>query len=297
MEEEIRKLYASGYSAKRIAKELSCTTYKVRIALKDQIQLPNEDICKAIINDYMSNRLTIKSLVKKYKFDRSTLAAIFCQYNIEESRRKTKVDDSYFERIDTEHKAYWLGFLMADGYNNQKDGKIEITLKSSDRQMLDLFNNDIQSDYKISDKKIGAYNACRITVRSRQMSDNLAAHGCIQKKSLILKFPDIRDDLVPHFIRGYFDGDGSITSREKSYNFHIVGTKDFLEKCRGYIGLSNTKLDHKGESYDLRYGGRKNAETIYEYLYEAATIFLERKHTEFIKCKLPSQLKATEELG
>lgn len=270
---------------KRIAKELSCTNYKVRIALKDKIELPNEDICKTIINDYIDNYSTIKFLIKKYKIDRSTLTSIFCRYNVEETRRKTKVQDSYFDNIDTEHKAYWLGFLMADGYNNEKHGKIEITLKSTDKEMLELFNKDIQSEYKISDKNIGKYNACRLTIGSRKMSDSLSKIGCVQCKSLILKFPTIQTELIHHFIRGYFDGDGSISIRNNSCNFHIIGTEEFLEECRKHIGLSNTKLDKKGKSYDLRYGGMNNAKTIFDYLYKDATIYLERKYIEFIKCR------------
>jgi len=291
MKEQIISLYKAGLSRKAIARQLGCTNYKVRMALLNidgAVLLPDENVCQGIIHSYTVENISTNEICKKFHVDHSTIKAVFSMYGIKESRRKTRVNDSYFKDIDTEHKAYWLGFLMADGYNDESQRKIEITLKHTDLKLLEAFKKDIESEHKISEKIIGKYKAYRIAIRSDQLSTDLARHGCVQQKSLILEFPKIPSHLVNHFIRGYFDGDGSVTIRGKACNFHLLGTKQFIESCREAMGMHYTKLSKKGNVYDLRYSGRNNLETIYNYLYKDATIFLERKHNEFVKCKLPS---------
>ena len=74
---------------------------------------------------------------------------------------KYSYDSNFFEKIDSEAKAYWLGFLYADGYihRNYKNGKIksmslELSLKSEDRAHLENFLRDIRSNVPIKDKVI-----------------------------------------------------------------------------------------------------------------------------------------------
>ena len=79
-------------------------------------------------------------------------------------------------------------------------------------------------------------NRCRFSIRNAQLHDSLIKQGCVPNKSLILTFPDINvvsEDLVRHFIRGYFDGDGCLSFNKNKYctpNISILGTKQFLEK-------------------------------------------------------------------
>jgi hypothetical protein len=102
---------------------------------------------------------------------------------------------------------------------------------------------------------------------------------------------------VNHFIRGYFDGDGSFSKGSgHEYVFKICGTKEMLEELGQRIGFPNRKFTkrHKDKknNYQLEIGGRQQVLKIGNYMYNNATIFLERKHKRYMelvnyKCKKP----------
>lgn len=293
--EEIVALYENGWSKKKLRTECKLTLERVDEAVRHipgAINLPEENICLSIIDDY-NNGMRFEALRKKYKVHGSTLNNIFYSYEIEKVRkRKRAVNKDFFECIDTEEKAYWLGFLFADGYNDERRGYIEVGLAKKDKRHLEKFKEAIESEHAIADRLIGSSHAVRLIFCSRKMSNDLSKHGCVQAKSLILEFPNtVPEELVHHFIRGYFDGDGSVSvNLEKgTYGSSVLGTKKFLDQLRTYTNLSMTKYDKKGESFALRYSGRKNLLKIYDYLYKDATIFLDRKRDKFLLCQiLPS---------
>ena len=122
-------------------------------------------------------------------------------------------DEHKFEKIDTEEKAYWLGFLDADGciHNGRNyDYGIELGLQEQDYSHLVKFKDFIEKDNKICYReKINSY---RYQFKNKTMNKDLINLGCVPHKSLILKFPDedqVPDNFLIPFIRGYFDGDGS----------------------------------------------------------------------------------------
>ena len=289
--EEIVALYKSGYTRKKIRRECGLSVGIVDKALRHipgAVSIPEKEFCELVIADY-ANRLKISDLVEKYKIDARTIDNILYFYKIPKKRRRSvAVNEDFFKSIDTEEKAYWLGFLYADGYNNEKTGSIELTLQESDLSHIELFKKTIGSEHVISKKIVdGKYICYRISICSKTLSNHLSSHGCIQAKSLILEFPEkVPEKLTHHFIRGYFDGDGSVSVNldTKRHYFHILGTENFLEEVRGHLGLSDTKLDRKGNCYDLRYGGRLNLLKIKQYMYRDATIYLERKKKKFDMC-------------
>ncbi|MDL2302602.1 LAGLIDADG family homing endonuclease, partial [Lachnospiraceae bacterium OttesenSCG-928-D06] len=134
-------------------------------------------------------------------------------------------DEHYFQQIDSEHKAYWLGFLYADGHieplrkgNKIKAYRIEIGLSAVDKSHLELFLHDIDSNAPLTYKKTiirdKTYESCRVRINNTNMCRDLISLGCVPQKSLTLTFPS--EELLPgnyvrHFIRGYFDGDGCIS--------------------------------------------------------------------------------------
>jgi len=210
------------------------------------------------------------------------------------------VNENYFKIIDNEHKAYWLGFLYADGCISESKRKnyikaltMELTLCSEDKTHLEKLNNDLESNYKISDKTIkNKYFANRVSISNTEFCKYLINKGCIQRKSLILKFPSCKivpKHLVRHFIRGYFDGDGciSVNKEKHTYSINFVGTKEFLLKIQQIlnkeIGLTMTKLNQKSgqQAFQIQWGGKNNANKFYKYLYSDATIWLDRKYEKF----------------
>ena len=185
--------------------------------------------------EYILGNISLNEVCIKHKTDKFTFANYLRSKGIS-CRRKVFFDDTLFEDIDNEEKAYWLGFLFADGnitYDLDKTKyKIELGLATIDYNHLEKYKTFLKYNKDI--KFRSSTNSCRIIVGSKKACEDLIKLGCTPKKSLILKFPkNIREDLLSHFIRGYFDGDGSIsicknTNRLKT--ICILGTLNFLKR-------------------------------------------------------------------
>lgn len=226
-----------------------------------------------IASQFNVSRETIRGLLRKQKVHVLTLSEL----KILDFPRNS----DFFEVIDTPQKAYWLGFLYADGYISTKN-EIRINLKKEDEEHLRKFLRAIQATnhtIKYSIKKDGnkIYEQAYCSIRDTKMVRDLADKGCINKKSLVLSFPTtdkLPISLYSHFIRGYFDGDGSINwtqcGRAKTPNYRIsfVGTKDILIHIRDILRKNNLSLENKGNYYCLSICGNKQLERILAYLYK-----------------------------
>jgi hypothetical protein len=208
-------------------------------------------------------------------------------------------DETIFSKIDTEEKAYWLGFLYADGAISYDGIRycVDLALKESDYNHLAKFKKFLQTDAEIKKKVIKGDNgkkhlACRISVHNKCLVGDLVAKGCMPNKSLTLEFPEysiVPKYLIIPFIRGYFDGDGSIyipKAKENSRRtgqaaISFVGTKKFLLRIREELGLSNTKLYSKGKAFQSTHGGNRNVKAFLEQIYHNATIYLDRKFLKY----------------
>ena len=168
------------------------------------------------------------------------------------------INYDYFDVIDTENKAYWLGFLFADGnittpYRVNKDGsikngiyRIEISLKEEDKDHLDMLRKElnVEKPLNISKTNYNGANRCRLYFNSKHMWEVLNSYGCTPKKSLTLTFPPISifkdKSLIKHFIRGYFDGDGCLSwcdTDHKRAHVGVLGTVKFLTELQHWLPL------------------------------------------------------------
>ena len=255
-----------------------------------------------IKNDYLKG-VSIKSLSRKYSRSGNFIYATLRFYNIEIRKdlyRKYDFDQNIFSIIDSQEKAYWLGFLYADGYIDEERGKIELSLKYDDKEHLAAFSRFIDSTPAIpitvrysmcNGKKI---KACRIIISSKKMTEDLSALGCIQAKSLQLnEIPELEDDLIRHFIRGYFDGDGFVTSKKNTENgdlrticFGFVGNYPFLKDIEETLienGVFETsrKWRQEGNAWSFKRGGNRIGKRFYDYIYKDSSIHLARKFDLF----------------
>lgn len=211
-----------------------------------------------------------------------------------ENTRKYAVNHDYFENIDSEDKAYFLGFMYADGYNRQVHGQKSMTLNLAikDISVIESLREKVCPDKKLyinyrSLKNPNWQDSVCLSVQSVKLSDDLAKWGCVQAKTHILTFPENLDpNFYRHFIRGYFDGDGYCNPKR----FDLIGTIPFLERVQEILmkelNLNKTKLGrrHKDREDTIRtliYGGTHVTKRIYEYLYKDAEYFLERKKLNF----------------
>lgn len=174
-----------------------------------------------------------------------------------------EINHEFFDLIDSEEKAYFLGFLYADGYNNNIKGSISINLQEGDGYILEKFSQLVYKTKRPLYSKPPKGNSkpqVALTISNRYMSDKLQQMGCIQRKSLVLEFPNINSDLHHHFIRGYFDGDGCITiNKQKQFHFNIVGTRTFLTELQRILvdncNLNFTKIADKKTVATFSYCG------------------------------------------
>lgn len=208
-------------------------------------------------------------------------------------KTKKEIDDNIFEIIDTEEKAYWLGFLYADGCVYEKNNGIELGLKESDYIHLVKFKNFLKSEHKICKKsKImngKEYIGYRIHFSSKKMKSDLIQKGCIPNKTYFLNFPTY--DIVPkylmkHFIRGYLEGDGCIVNnKNKKVSVELIGTEQFLLGVTKFLNIEGHIYEFcPPKKYDKKFSisGIK-AMKILHFLYDDATIYLDRKYILFQK--------------
>lgn len=201
--------------------------------------------------------------------------------------RPNTTNQNIFSKIDTEEKAYWLGFLYADGTVRSKkgDNQIELSLQEQDYEHLVKFRKFIGNNNKIAYReKQKAYRYC---VRSGQIKHDLINLGCVPKKSLILEFPtskQVPDCLLRHFIRGYTDGDGCLCVTKGAMHYELLGTEKFLKGMQSRIGLFQGTIYTKHDNSDIRricLAGQKQVKQICDWLYKDSTIYLDRKYNKY----------------
>lgn len=194
-----------------------------------------------------------------------------------------------FEKIDTEEKAYWLGFLYADGAIGSKEDKIELGLAEKDLSQIEKFRSFTMINNKISYRpKTRSY---RYSFRSQKCKDDLINKGCLPKKSLILVFPtenQVPQNLLRHFIRGYFDGDGWFSNTSECFQLGFIGTEAFIKGLLQRIEcdfnknnkILNVHRENGAKKYIINsYNGVLN---FLNYIYKDANIYLNRKYDNYI---------------
>jgi hypothetical protein len=219
---------------------------------------------------------------------------------------RKKFNENFFEVIDSEIKAYWLGFIYADGCVYTHGNTKYISIKVQDKEICDNFIRDIEGDFTTktymmkkttnSEERREVYFA---ECSSHKMFSDLNRLGVVERKSLILTFPteqQVPKHLIPHFIRGYFDGDGTvITGARFGHTYSKVktpyikigfnGTKEMLEGINKYIpetmSIHKEKRHPDTNTYFCYKSGTKTIKKIFDYLYKDATVYLSRKYQKF----------------
>ena len=217
---------------------------------------------------------------------------------------KKQIDSLFFDKIDTEEKAYWLGFLYADGYIG-KDNSIELTVKKSDSTHLTKFKTDINSNHKISTKRVKLdgkeYLASKISFKDKNMVESLQKLGCTNKKSFSIEMPQLQSkELYRHFIRGFFDGDGHIEHRKEFVQAEFACSS--ISFCKSLVAYSSDILgikmliqkDNRHKNYKVSTLSRAEGFLFLQHLYNNSKRFLDRKYEQYLNiCRSKSILPET----
>lgn len=250
-------------------------------------------------NFYVSNRSitkTSKHFNKCTKYLKRFFTHYGFKYPLENFNKKHAYNENYFEVIDTEAKAYFLGFIFADGgiYIRSRQNSIEksfkINLAEIDKHILEFFQQELGYSGKLkfiqgrefispeNKKKYFRQNQYVLYISSTKFVEHLLNLGLSNRKTYQeLSIPNIHDDLMPHFIRGYFDGDGC--SNSKGIYF-TSKTKTFLKELQSYLqNKFNSSFGNiiktKREVYLWSFTVEK--QLFLNYLYQNANYYLHRK--------------------
>lgn len=252
-------------------------------------------------------------------------------------------NENFFDKIDSEEKAYVLGFFYADGcnsdlskYGENRQNVISFTQLEQDADILNQIKAamDCNRPYVKIVQNTNGKIKYSLRIVSRKLSQSLFNLGAILNKSLVLKFPDKSifksEDLIRHFIRGYFDGDGCIwngkrkkmivkdSKHEKGYREKIVhnvkftftGCISFIEPLQEYLvkfGIvkKKTKLNFsKANNLNtstcdkvctMEYSGRGQIKNLFKFMYDGSTIYGKRKYNKFQEIFCASDEKSSVE--
>ena len=267
----------------------------------------DENHRQIIINTYYDKvDLMFDEISDMLNISRRAISRVLEEAGINTKRlNRYKLNESFFENIDSEQKAYILGLLYADGYVGDEHFN-NIVLQLKDREIIEQIAKLLDFTGEIRKSKRGGFENSKegyvLNFSSEKMANSLRNIGLYPNKSLTLNnIPNIPESLLRHFIRGYFDGDGSIILSKNSsyhkvggiikkyeypsYTFMLLGTKEFIEKVVTIMNLShyiitNTKTE---EIKCLRVCAKRDAHYLYNYLYDNSTIYLERKNSKWLK--------------
>lgn len=269
----------------------------------------SEEIVNEILQKY-DNGQSITSLNKEYHTTKVRDLLIENNRQVPESRkgigwkkRKYSLNENYFQELDSKDKAYFLGFIYADGFiTKRSQGQNILGLTLAEIEPIDKFKKYIQTDKKVGYyKKTNSYSDKSYEYKLALISDKLVSDieklGVVERKSLTLTFPELREDLIPHFIRGYFDGDGSVflhkdSRKEYSSNrylgINICGTKEFLTALSKHLpfieeGQCIYKENRKETNcWNLKMISNIRSLELYHYMYnDCDDLYLSRKKEKF----------------
>ena len=211
---------------------------------------------------------------------------------------KYSLDETYFETIDTPEKAYWFGFLYADGSISNEKSVLYVSQCNKNKELLEKFVKAIKSDvpirpfitkeHEIRGKIVKSSQQFVICLYNKKLITDLINLGCVPRKTLKKEFPAwLKPEFYRDYIRGYFDGNGSISSASKSSHFsicsmenHLLKIKEILEeKCKIVMRINSRFEDSKTK--ELVTSGKNNIIPLFHYLYDNATSFLQRKYDIF----------------
>lgn len=258
-----------------------------------------DDNKQKILKRYYEN-IGVQDIADELHCSRYMIYSKFNEWDIKRRPRKKsaprcnakyKVDYHYFDIINTEHKAYWFGFLMADGFVNNTE--ISLCLQKSDIHMIKQFATDLKCNAPIKYNKDG--NPF-LTITCKSMCNSLISKGFHNRKSWDLDFDFLRsfvpEPLLRHFIRGMFDGDGCLKYYQYPYlnkpQIHLgyTGLENVCQFIRSYFHIDRPLIHEKNKTYTVVTRKPELVLQICSYMYDDCDIYLLRKYNTYHEIKM-----------
>ena len=269
-----------------------------------KILFSKEEVNK-IIESYSKENQTLQNIAKEYKVSRSVIKRVLVEEQValrESYHYKFFCQYDIFRNINSNEKAYWLGFLAADGCvfervsspkKSQGGDCVILSISRKDKEHLVKFQSFLQGNFEIKDflQNVGfSKNSemSKIVINSKEMVQDLKDKGIVPRKSLVLKKPNTPSQFYFPYILGYFDGDGSIfQTQQGEFGISFTGTKETLEWINSLLKMAKgieQKSSLKGKNtFYLRCGGTHKPYFVLQRLYASvdSTVPLQRKFLIF----------------
>lgn len=295
LHKNIIDLYITGMPVKEIANSLGCHKALVSyVANKNGLRRRNGcNIKDEVIKDYNEGK-SMTEIAETFNISHASVSYILHQNNVKirsrsEANQQSDLNVNIFSEM-TNRGAYWLGLIASDGNLSDADKtktyRVTISLQQQDSYLIEEFKKDLNSKNKLMTRN----NQIEFKINNEKIYKDLLHYNMTPRKSLTLKFPTNLDEkYISHFVRGVFDGDGSIYFDKKTKNikprFSICGSLDLLEHIQNYmieeLGINKTKIRQKGNIYEIRYGGREAIKKIAKWMYQDSEIYMKRKKEKF----------------
>jgi DNA-binding CsgD family transcriptional regulator len=299
-------LIDSGRSATSIAKELGCgkssvlkklSEWGVKSHHKSKVNPKNllKDKTAEVIRLYKSG-VSANQIAKQLGHTGPNVLALLRKEKVEIVDFRYSVDETFFDKIDSEAKAYVLGWFYADGCVDI-EGKMRIQIQAEDRAVLEEIKKLMGYDGPLLElpppKKFPHRKAqISLQISRKTLADKLIALGCTPNKSLTITMPT--RDQVPqlyfnHFIRGIYDGDGSISIKKGKYvQCSITSTDIFLQPLREFLATIGIETKHyyrhdHTNTLQMMISKTDHSVRFLQWLYRDAHVSLSRKKDKFDK--------------
>lgn len=263
----------------------------------------SEDQKRFIINEYQEKDNTLKAIAEMFKVRPESIRNLLRKENIPITNKKTKGyprNSNFFNIIDTPEKAYWLGMFYSDGSVKANSNQIVLGLKDKEhvekfKQAIEAINNKIIT---IEDKRFS--KICYrydFSIHDKQLHDDLIKQGVLINKSYKnFGLPKLNDlNLMRHFIRGYYDGDGGLSYKinhenpsKSIFKVSFIGNKQFLTELKNFLNRDKISLCQNPVSkitYDFSMSGRQQVLSFLNWLYQDTNelIRLDRKYNKYLE--------------
>lgn len=260
-------------------------------------------LTKEILHDlYVVQEKSVKDIREEYCFGHATILRLLNEYEIPIRKSKqglsiyfknhSSVDVEFF-RNESSELMYIIGLWMSDGCVFKGNG---LKLQMSDRDVIEWVADKIGYKREIKKTETGFKPSYTIVFCNQEIADIFLRYGITERKSLTADFPAISDELLPHFIRGIFDGDGSVSVGKRkdtgaSYQTVTIvsGSDTFIYKLDKSIqcatGIKSTKItkDSRGNGiYQYRIGNKNDVLKFGNWLYQGDQYGMKRKKDKFI---------------
>ncbi|MEW9124118.1 MAG: hypothetical protein AB2421_15515 [Thermotaleaceae bacterium] len=280
-------------STYELAERYGLSTFKIHTILKEEdisIHPKGRKYAEEMVDKaekFAKLGLTGREIAERLGVSEAWISKKFNERNFKRVRgiRPNIKRIDYFDIIDTEDKAYFLGLLVADGCVRE-NYSIHLVLQREDADAVLGFSMYIGAEgkykYTNNNEDFPTWKKTYgVRLKSKYMYQSLLNLGVKPRKSGQEVMPDIPSHLIPHFIRGYFDGDGvtSVGPSKKCSGF--CGSKDMLASIQKYLGTNLTIQARTGTC--IFTGGIAFSKKLYDYLYSNATIWLDRKRRRMDK--------------